>query len=285
MVPAVTPEVSKVVATAAVVLGAVALAIQCSSPQEPPAGPSLTKFTSRLPKPEARPPRVAPEPTVPTVGTSIDSGCSTDVVTGLSEQIIAEANCMRPGAFERLPPLENIELDDAVFPYLQRRARDALVAAAGARGRHTLKINSMLRTVAQQYLLYEWYRSGRCGIKLAATPGSSNHEGGLAVDVGEPRRWREILSRHGFRWMGSRDRWHFDFVGRKKNHDEELEGLHIQAFQRLWNRNYPDKPVGEDGAWGDTTERALRRAPAAGFRIGAVCDVEQMEDLEDARFD
>jgi hypothetical protein len=192
---------------------------------------------------------------------------------------------MRPGAFSKLPALENVELSEAVFPYLRRAARDALVAATHARERHTLKINSMLRTVAQQYLLYDWYRRGRCGINLAAVPGNSNHQGGLAVDVSEPRRWRNILSRYGFRWMGDRDRWHFDFVGSKRAPIEDLEGLDIQAFQRLWNRNFPKDPVHEDGAWGETTERALRRAPAAGFAVGALCDSEELEDLEDARTD
>ena len=46
-----------------------------------------------------------------------------------------------------------------------------------------MSINSAFRTVAQQYLLYAWYKQGRCGIGLAATPGNSNHEQGLAVDI------------------------------------------------------------------------------------------------------
>jgi hypothetical protein len=36
----------------------------------------------------------------------------------------------------------------------------------------------MLRTVAQQYLLYTWYQNGQCGIGLAAKLGNSNHETG-----------------------------------------------------------------------------------------------------------
>jgi hypothetical protein len=256
--------------------------LACSSPQSPEPAPSLSKFTEKLPKPVPPPP--PPPPIGPTVEEVLDDGCSTEVVVGLSEQIIAEGNCMRPGAYERFPVLANVELDAAVFPYMRRPARDALVEAVQARDEHALKINSMLRTVAQQYLLYDWYERGRCGIKLAALPGKSNHQGGLAVDVTPPRRWRGALSRHGFRWMGQRDRWHFDYVGdkAKKGSDDELEGLDIRAFQRLWNRNHPDEPITEDAQWGHGTERALRRAPAGGFAVGAVCDVEDMEDLEDA---
>lgn len=30
-------------------------------------------------------------------------------------------------------------------------------------------------------MLYKWYQQGKCGISLAATPGSSNHEDGRAA--------------------------------------------------------------------------------------------------------
>ena len=48
---------------------------------------------------------------------------------GASEQIVAQANCLAPGAFVKVPPRPNLVLGGAVFPYLESPARDALVAA------------------------------------------------------------------------------------------------------------------------------------------------------------
>jgi hypothetical protein len=129
----------------------------------------------------------------------------------------------------------------------------------------------MLRTVAQQYLLYSWYERNRCGIKLAALPGNSNHQSGLAIDISTPGTWKKFLQREGFRWMGEKDRWHFDYVGTGKQEVQARKGLDVMAFQRLWNRNYPEEPIRTDGGWGSDTERAIRRAPASGFGVGAVC--------------
>lgn len=196
----------------------------------------------------------------------LDDGCSTKVVMGLSEQIIAEANCIEPGAYAKVPSLKNVSLGGAVFPYMTTKARNALVKAAEHGKRYDLTINSMLRTVAQQYLLYDWYKRGRCGIKLAATPGRSNHQSGLAVDIAEPGTWKKIMRKHGFRWMGKKDRWHFDYDG-----EEARRGLDVKAFQQLWNRNHPDDEIRADGDWGETTERALRMTPADGFPTGAIC--------------
>ena len=206
------------------------------------------------------------EPKRKTVADVLSSGCSTVVVKKLSEQIIAEGNCMRPGTYARVPKLKNVTMGEAVFPYMRKPARDALVKATKRGKRYRMKINSMLRTVAQQYLLYDWYKRGRCGIKLAAKPGRSNHQSGLAVDIREPGTWKKIMRKHGFKWMGKKDRWHFDFTG-----DKAKRGLDVKAFQRLWNRNHPDEKIRSDGDWGESTEEALRRAPAEGFEVGAVC--------------
>jgi D-alanyl-D-alanine carboxypeptidase len=196
----------------------------------------------------------------------LDSGCSTKVVKGLSKQIIEEGNCIQPGAYAKVPKLKNVTLGSAVFPYMRTPARDALVDAAKHGKRYDLRVNSMLRTVAQQYLLYDWYQRGRCGIKLAAKPGRSNHQSGLAVDISEPGTWKKIMRKYGFRWMGKKDRWHFDYTGEKAK-----RGLDIKAFQRLHNRNNPDDRIPSDGDWGKTTARALRQAPADGYAVGAVC--------------
>jgi hypothetical protein len=243
-------------------------ALEKAAGDEPEALPKVGKL--QLPAlPERRMPQLPAGETGPTVAEVLDEGCSTTVVMGLSEQIVAEANCLVPGAYAKLPALSNVTLSNAVFPYMQEPARDALVRAVEKAKERPMKVNSMLRTVAQQYLLYDWYLRKRCGIKLAAEPGSSNHQSGLAIDISEPGNWRKTLDSSGFRWMGKKDPWHFDYRGKGS---EDHAGLDVKAFQRLWNRNHPDEPVGDDGDFGPDTEAALRRAPAGGFPLGASCD-------------
>ena len=243
----------------------VLLVLGCSPSSDGP--PMLAKFGESIPELPIPQPIEAATPPPPTVADVGKKGCTTVVVKGLSEQIIAEGNCLVPGAYSRVPDLQTIVWDKAAFPYMMAPARDALVEALHG-AKRKLKVNSMLRTVAQQYLLYDWYREGRCGITLAAEPGTSNHQTGLAVDVASPKRWRRKLTRHGFRWLGKKDRWHFDYVG---DEVDQPEGLDVKAFQRLWNRNRPTEPLAEDGDWGESTEKALQRAPARGFEIGPSC--------------
>ncbi len=273
-----SPAVKNLAAPAAVVAcvcGLVIYLASCSSDQEPDAKvPTLQKMTDHLPKPVIPPPPPPPPPsamatpTGPTVAEVLDQGCSTTVVTGLSEQIIAEGNCIMPGAYAKLEKTKNLELGSAVFPYMMQPARDALVKTLEYGKRYDMKINSMLRTVAQQYLLYDWYKRNRCGIKLAAEPGKSNHQSGLAIDVSTPGTWKKMLQKHGFKWMGKRDQWHFDYEGEGAH---KREGLDVEAFQRLWNRNHPEEPIDTDGEWNEPTEKALRRAPAQGFPVGPSC--------------
>jgi len=240
--------------------------------EKPPKVATLRKIVPDIPTPEAPKPTPAQANEIDrrkkTVADVLDSGCTTSVVMGLSEQIVAEANCMDPGAYARLPELPNLTLSKAVFPYMQAPARDAFAKAVEG-SKRKMKINSMLRTVAQQYLLYDWYKRKRCGIKLAAKPGKSNHQSGLAIDISEPGNWKKSLRRQGFRWMGKKDPWHFDYRG---DEAKDRRGLDLKAFQRLWNRNHPNEPVGTDGDWGPDTEEALRLAPAEGFALGPQCE-------------
>jgi len=261
------------VAFLAVAVALTSYGASCASSPSPETLPELHKVAPQLPEPEppapVAEPAAEPEPFSGTVAEAVDVGCTTAIVKGLSEQIIAEGNCMFPGSYAELPEMDNVTLGDAVFPYLREGARDALVDALEAAPKRKLKINSMLRTAVQQYLLYDWYKRGRCGIKLAARPGKSNHQTGLAIDISKPGSWRKTLKRHGFKWFGKRDPWHFDYVA---SDEQPPTGLDLEAFQRLWNRNHPDELIGTDGDWGDATEEALRRAPANGFAKGPTCD-------------
>jgi hypothetical protein len=130
-----------------------------------------------------------------------------------------------------------------------------------------MTVNSMLRTVAQQYLLKSWVNT--CGITAAANPGSSNHETGLAIDVDEHAAWQSALESHGFTWLGSGDVVHFDYTGAGT---VDLHPIGVKAFQKLWNLNHPEAPISEDGLYGPQTEGALTQSPADGFATGANCN-------------
>jgi hypothetical protein len=218
----------------------------------------------------------SPEPTDSTeesaTGASVvdaaAASCSTGSVKGLSKQIIAEARCMNADAYVAISDLGNVSWSTIVFPYLEKPARDKLVSALKANPGKTMTINSALRTVAQQYVLYRWYQTGRCGISLAAKPGSSNHETGLALDVSQYSTWKPILTNYGFKWLGSGDPVHFDYVG---SGAVSHKGLDVKAFQRLWNRNHPNDKIDTDGVWGPQTEARMKKAPAGGFATGATC--------------
>lgn len=203
-----------------------------------------------------------------TVEDAVSGSCSTTSVKGLSEQIVAQMNCLIPGALAEVPERPGLEFGPATFPFLQTPARDALVTALDAHPGSTLTVNSMLRTVAQQYVLYRWAAKGRCGITIAASPGKSNHESGLALDLSQYGTWRPRLTGQGFHWFGNGDKVHFDFAGSGK---QNLRGVDVEAFQILWNLNNPSDSIEEDGSYGPKTAARLAKAPANGFPIGASC--------------
>jgi hypothetical protein len=133
-----------------------------------------------------------------------------------------------------------------------------------------MSISSSTRATAQQYVLYYWYSNGRCTgvVSLAAQPGRSNHESGVAIDVPAYGTWKSKLTARGFAWFGSSDAVHFDYRG---SGAVDIRPLAVKAFQRLWNRNNPNDRIGEDGAWGPATASRMDKAPAGGFAIGPQC--------------
>lgn len=196
------------------------------------------------------------------------SGCTTTLVSGLSTQIVQVLNCLHPNSFVRVPDKSNLVKGSAVFPYMQSPARDALVAALDANPSKTLHVSSMFRTVAQQYLLYTWGQNGRCGIGIAARPGKSNHESGLALDTGDYGSWKSALQNRGFHWFGSSDAVHFDYAG---GSTINIKGEDVKAFQKLWNARNPADTIDADGAYGPETEKRLKKSPAGGFDGDVVC--------------
>lgn len=210
-----------------------------------------------------------------TVSQALSSSCSTSVVAGLSKQIIAQMNCMIPDALKEVPPRPNLVKNYShVFLYMQPKAVSALVSALDANKGKTLHISSMLRTLPQQWLLYHWYQQGKCGIPLAATPGNSNHEGGLAFDTGDYSTWKTPLGAKNLDWYGSSDVYHFTYTG---SGSVNLKGKDVLAFQKLWNLNHPADQIGEDGDFGPQTDSRIGKAPADGFAKGPDCGVKDTD--------
>ncbi|AKT44143.1 M15 family metallopeptidase [Chondromyces crocatus] len=205
----------------------------------------------------------------PTVLQATASGCSTSAINKLSQQIINEVRCMNPDAYVLVPKRNNVTFGSAVFRYMEKPARDKLVAALDANPSKTMTVNSMLRTSAAQYMLYRWYQTGRCNISLAAKPGASNHESGLAIDINQYSSWKTALQNRGFKWLGSSDPVHYDYAGPGA---VSYKSLGVKAFQRLWNRNNASDKIDADGVWGPQTEARMKKSPANGFAKGATCN-------------
>jgi hypothetical protein len=199
-----------------------------------------------------------------TVGGAVNATCSTSSVKGLSLQIADEMACMKPSAFTKFTAGGGISFTgSAVLPYMAPQAATALKQVAAVK---PLQINSGFRTIAQQYVLYRWSVLGRCGIAVAAKPGRSNHETGRAVDVANWSSVVSLMASKGWSHTVPGDEVHFDYLSAP-----DLRGLDIKAFQRLWNRNNPNKKIAEDGLWGPQTQSALVASPATGFAKGASC--------------
>ncbi|HEX6834958.1 MAG TPA: M15 family metallopeptidase [Polyangia bacterium] len=193
-------------------------------------------------------------------------GCSTFIVDGLSKQLIAEQNCIRANALVSFSGKKGITIGSNVYPYLEPKAATGLEAAASASG---LSINSAFRTIAQQYLLYRWYQNGQCGISLAAVPGNSNHETGIAVDVGNYSSEISNMANHGWTHSyPSSDPVHFDYTA---GGTIDLRSESVLAFQKLWNLNNPGAKIAEDGAYGPMTASKIAASPATGFAKGSTC--------------
>ncbi|WP_310429218.1 peptidoglycan-binding protein [Chamaesiphon sp. VAR_48_metabat_135_sub] len=197
------------------------------------------------------------------ITSSANGNCSTASVRKLSLQIIAEMNIIIPNVLVSFDDLNIDSATPAVNLYLQPGAKDALRRVIRAKG-ESLTITSAYRTVAQQHLLFSWYKQGKCGISLAATPGKSNHEDGLAIDVPDPANatWRSELEDEDWDHLGDNDRFHFTYRGGGRN---DIGDIGVKAFQRLWNKSNPGDLITVDGDFGSQTAARMNRSPAAGF--------------------
>jgi MYXO-CTERM domain-containing protein len=196
-----------------------------------------------------------------TVGQRADAahGCDTDEVVGwgLDRQLARAQSCMFPELLAEIVPGGGLSIAGATLPFATPQTRDALY---GARARGVaFQVNSAFRTVLQQYYLAV-ARSPACG--SVATPGSSNHESGNAVDVQQYAAARSALEAHGCSWPNyTADPWHFNCppAGAPRRT--------VLVLQRLWNLNHPEDRIAEDNEWGPMTQARLRASPTAGFAM------------------
>jgi N-acetylmuramoyl-L-alanine amidase len=182
--------------------------------------------------------------------------CSTNLLNALDKQLIAEMLDITPGALVNISKMPGLVLaDSAAHPYMVPVAAKALQKAI-ASGGINMTANSIYRTIAQQMLLFT--NQSRCKM-VAAPPGESNHQDGLAIDIEEPYWWEIFLRVAGWKKLGDWDRMHFDYPG------AGIKDLSVRAFQRLCSKNGISLTV--DGGMGAKTMAALRQTPIEGFEI------------------
>ncbi len=95
------------------------------------------------------------------------------------------------------------------------RAFNAMHAAAAKEGVE-LKVNSSFRSMEAQERLYAMYQAGTGN--LAAKPGYSNHQGGIAVDINTGGTTTKVYAwldknaaRFGFKRTVESEPWHWEF--------------------------------------------------------------------------
>jgi hypothetical protein len=184
-------------------------------------------------------------------------GCSSDVALGLTKQILKKMEDMG----HEFTTLDSqwIKCSSPCVNQLQTAAANHLKQAAKDKG-DFITLQSAVRSSAQQYLMWLWHDLGMCGIGLAAKPGTSNHEGGMAVDTGHYDYWMAALTSHGFQHnYPSNDPVHFDYANAV-----DLASENLKAFQKLHNAN-TNRQIAADGLWGPDTQKALYHAPCNGW--------------------
>ncbi|WP_017302028.1 peptidoglycan-binding protein [Nodosilinea nodulosa] len=181
---------------------------------------------------------------------------STAVANGLSQQLIYQINLITPNALVSFDDL-NVELGNAAYPFVPPEGKEGLRKAIEARGTK-LVVNSAYRTIAQQFLLYNWRGNNSNPV---AKPGTSNHQSGLALDINDRSGWLQFLQPQGWQPLAG-DPPHVDYKG---GGAKDLRQATILAFQVLWNKNNPNDKLTEDGAYGNETGKRLGMSPAVGF--------------------
>lgn len=163
-----------------------------------------------------------------TVGSFIPQQEHVNTASGMPPMNLLET------AYKNGQPIGNIELVEVPVPIAtksgifiaksQERNFYDLINAAKAAG-IKLQLNSGFRSNDQQKYLYDGYKQGKPGFNLAAKPGTSNHQNGIAFDfaTGGPNtkvyEWLG-LNAHKFGFYnagrlfkGQKEHWHWEFKG------------------------------------------------------------------------
>lgn len=155
---------------------------------------------------------------------------------------------LKPLSSINLPPMKNreiayqngislgeIELIEVPVPlaskpgvFVAKRQYDAFakMVQAGKREGIYIILNSGFRSMAQQEYLYDGYVKRKPGFNLAARPGFSNHQTGIAFDIantqsgqGQVYVWlANNAHKYGFYnegrfFKGQKESWHFSYLG------------------------------------------------------------------------
>jgi hypothetical protein len=194
------------------------------------------------------------------IKTYADGTCSTASVKNLSLQVIDEMNLLIPNVLVSFDDLDVSGNQATVNFFLQPKAKEALRRAIRNKGK-ILTLTSAYRTVVQQHILFSWQGS-EC-VFIAAKPGWSNHEDGLAIDTLDWKEWRPALAAEGWEWLGDNDPVHFTYMGGGVRDD--IGEIGVKAFQIFWNKYNPDDLILVDGDYGPNTAARLDQTPANGF--------------------
>jgi N-acetylmuramoyl-L-alanine amidase len=186
--------------------------------------------------------------------------CDTSGLLGLSKQIADILLTDQASKVINISAHVNISGASTIL-FLQKEAGQALIAAIAEKGSKPGLVHA-IRVLPQQAAVSYWYLHDKmCGITLAATPGTSPHERGIAIDINNHAAWKAVLKKHGWMWRGASDPAHFNYHG---GHDPDFGIEGIRSFQKLWNLHNAGK-IEEDGVLGPITQKKLGLSPIEGF--------------------
>jgi hypothetical protein len=144
----------------------------------------------------------------------------TDGLTQRQQGLITSCEKRRMAAYSdgtRLADIDVIEMDGKNVGVNTGSAYEKMRIAAARSGVH-LRIVSGFRTMPEQEYLYNCYRTKRCNRgNLAARPGYSNHQNGLALDLNTKDRgvlrWLNANgANYGFRRTVRSEPWHWEYT-------------------------------------------------------------------------
>jgi LAS superfamily LD-carboxypeptidase LdcB len=192
-----------------------------------------------------------------------------DKTRDLERQIVYTMQTIDPNSLVSFRDL-NVQLqNNSNLPILQPIAKTALKKAIEKRGTK-LSVLAAYRPLISQHLLVSCAQQESCPIRVVARIGESKHHAGLAIDIEDFEGWKPYLQAEGWKWDPA-DPPHFEIdVDQASN----ISKLSIQAFQKLWNQNYPADKIPENGIYNTETQERLNKTPVSGFPIGEKCSAK-----------